>query len=120
MLPTAHESTGLDREHIGAVRVLVGLGRQERIGRELTMDGFGELFVTLDRRYVDAAVMTGFVLSEIGIALTIGAETLDIEFLDNHSALTLETLTLAEHFSVLGDIGTAGENDVGSRFAYAG
>ena len=63
-------------------------------------------------------VVTGFIFGKVRVALAVGTQTLDIYLLDIHRALTLETLALAKHRAVLGDVGTAGENDICRGLAY--
>ena len=58
-----------------------------------------------------------FVVCKIGIALAIDAQTLYVNFGDDHAAFHLETVAHVKHISVFCDIGASRENDVGGRFA---
>ena len=83
------------------------------------MKRFGKLLLTLYRRYVDMTVMPGFVFGKIRITLSVRSQAFDIYLLNRHGSGSLESLTFLEHLSVLGDIRTAGENDICRGFAYS-
>jgi hypothetical protein len=59
-------------------------------------------------------------IAVLGSTGSIGTQTLDVYLLNDHRIFPLESLSCGEDISVLRDIGTAGEDDVGGRFAYTG
>ena len=120
MFPTACQSADLYRENIRAVLVFLAFLGQERHRRKSTMNRLGALLFALNRRDVDMTVVAGFVLREVGITLTVGTQTLDIQLLDNHRIFPLEPFAGGQNISVLRNIGATGENNIGSRFADAG
>ena len=119
VLPAAHQAVGLYREHIHAVLVLVRFRRQERRHREGAMEGLGEVLLTLYRGNIDFAVMPHLVGGEVGVSLALGAQTLNVNLLNNHVRHALEAFALAEHSPVLGNIGRAGEHHIGRALAHA-
>ena len=119
VLPAAHQAVGLYREHIHAVLILVRLRRQEGRHREGAMEGLGEVLIALYRGNIDFAVMPHLVGGEVGVSLALGAQTLDVNLLNNHVRHALEAFALAEHSPVLGNIGRAGEHNIGRALAHA-
>ena len=120
VLPAAHEPVGLDGEDVEAIVVLVGFLRQERRHGEDAVERLGEVVIALDGGDVDFAIVPDFVRGIVGVALALGAQTLDVYLLYYHVGDGLETLADAEHRAVLGDVGGAGEDDVGGTLAHPG
>ena len=67
----------------------------------------------LQRSDLYMAIMTMFIVCEIGVALAVYAQTLYINLRDDHAALHLETVAHIKHVAVLSDIGATREHDVG-------
>ena len=75
---------------------------------------------SLDRCYAYPTVMTDLVLREVGIALSVRTQTLDIDFAYRHRVLPLEAFAHGYDIAILGYIGTAAKDHIGRALAYSG
>ena len=84
------------------------------------MDRLGHVFFPLDRRHIDMTVVAGLIFGEVRIPLPIGTQAFDIDLLNDHGALPLETLAGGEDVAVLGNVRTARKDHVCRGLTYAG